>query len=311
LKAAIFGKETEFDSLILRAGCNNTWLHWDGVERKRGDFIRDQWMRDTVRDMGQPSASGTFVHLYLNGLYWGLYNLTERPDASFAASHLGGKAKDYDAFNADKTIEGDRKAWDVLMSRINAGVKSGVEYEQITEFLNIENFSDFMIANFYGANADWDRSSNWYAARRRNPAGKFYFFVWDAERTLEGTGNNTLDFDDDQSPPRIFHRLSESSAFREFFAQRVKKHFSGGGSLTPEKTAARFRYWSDKINLPIIAESARWGDYRKDVHPYKKGPYELYTRDTHWLPEVNRLLDSYFPARSAIVLQQFKEKGLY
>lgn len=46
----------------------------------------------------------------------------------------------------------------------------------------------------------------------------------------------------------------------------------------------------------MLAESARWGDYRRDVHPYKEGPYELYTRDTHWRPETQRLLQEYFPS---------------
>jgi len=49
----------------------------------------------------------------------------------------------------------------------------------------VRELIDFLIANFYGANADWDRASNWYAARRRNPPGKYQFFIWDGERTLE------------------------------------------------------------------------------------------------------------------------------
>jgi hypothetical protein len=60
-----------------------------------------------------------------------------------------------------------------------------------------------------------------------------------------------------------------------------------------------------------VAESARWGDYRRDVHPYKTGPYELYTRNDHWRPEIARLLTHYFPQRTAACLQQFREAGLY
>ena len=37
---------------------------------------------------------GTFVHLYLNGLYWGLYNPVERPESSFWADTFGG-GKDF------------------------------------------------------------------------------------------------------------------------------------------------------------------------------------------------------------------------
>ena len=46
----------EFDNLILRAGCNNSWLHWNGAERRRGDYLRDQWMRETYAAMTHPSA---------------------------------------------------------------------------------------------------------------------------------------------------------------------------------------------------------------------------------------------------------------
>jgi len=61
----------------------------------------------------------------------------------------------------------------------------------------------------------------------------------------------------------------------------------------------------------VIAESARWGDYRRDAHPYKTGPYELYTRDDHWRPEIDRLLKEYFPKRTEAVIKQFRETRLY
>ena len=311
LKYPLFGNNaSEFDSLILRAGCNNSWLHWSGVERRRAEFIRDQWMRDTLREMGQPSAAGIFVHLYLNGLYWGLYNLTERPDASFAASHFGGSPEDYDSFNADKTLEGDRATWQDLMTRLNKGVKTSADFAAVSALLDIENFIDYMIVNLYGANADWDRSSNWYAARRRNPPGKFLFFVWDAERTLEQINDDTIPSDDDESPTRIFHRLAENDTFRALFSKRVAKHLLNGGALTPRAAADRYHMWSDQLDLPIIAESARWGDYRRAVHQYKEGPYERYTRIDHWRPEVTPPL-RILPSPHRCGPRQFRGRGLW
>jgi hypothetical protein len=296
--------------LVLRSGCNNSWLHWSAVERRRGELIRDQWMRDTFHEMGHPSATGIFVHFYLNGLYWGIYNLTERPDAAFAAAHFGGAPRDYDSFNADKLIEGTRDAWTDLMNRVKKVGQGRAEYLAVGERLDLESFADYMIANLYGANADWDRHSNWYAARRRVPSAKFHFFVWDAERTLEDPLENTIDFKDDESPPGIFHRLMENSEFRALFSKRAKLHLQGNGALTAKRCGDRYKRWSDQLDLAIIAESARWGNYRRDIHPYKEGPYELYTRDTHWRPEVKRLLDEYFPKRTAIVLDQFRQKSL-
>ena len=313
LEFPLFGESgvREFDTIILRGGCNNTWLHWNGEERRRGDFIRDQWMRDTMREMGYPSARGLFAHLYLNGLYWGLYNPSERPSAPFVAAHLGGRPKDYDSMNGEKVLEGNKTAWNKMMALANAGLGGDREFQAIQEYLDLPNLIDFLILNFYGGNADWDRASNWYAARRRSPSGKFLFFVWDGERTLEAVDANTMSFDDDESPPRLFHKLRENAEFRRQFAARVQRHLFNGGALTPPAAAKRFATWAEAIAKPVLLESARWGDYRRDVHRYKQGPYELYTRDGHWRPEIQRLLTDYFPRRTAAVLGQFREAGLY
>jgi hypothetical protein len=309
----LFGESAivEFETLILRAGCNNTWLHWSAEERKRGDYIRDQWMRETLAAMGHPSARGVFVHLYLNGLYWGIYNLTERPSAPFVAAHFGGRAKDYDCRNGDHLLEGTDAAWQNLMRLSKKDLSKRRHYEAIEDALDVPQFIDYMIANLYGANADWDRSSNWYAARRRYPAGKFQFFVWDGERTLEAIGANTIDFDDDQSPPGLFQRLRASPEFRAAFADRVQQHLLGQGALTSEKAAARYAFWVERLDPAIVAESARWGTYRRDIHPYKTGPFDAYTRDEFWRPEVKHLLTEYFPWRPLELLNQFRVAGLY
>lgn len=313
LKFPLFADQgpVEFDNLILRAGCNNSWLHWSGTERHQGDYVRDQWMRESYAAMGHPSARGMFVHLYLNGLYWGVYNLTERPDEDFAAQHLGGKAKDIDARNSDKILSGDDVVWKELFTLANGGLHEPKRYDAARKLLDVPAFVDFMILNLYGANGDWDRASNWYAARRRNGDGGYQFFVWDGERTLESIDANVLRFDDDFSPPRLFHKLCENDDFRRLFAERVQRHLSGDGVLTPGPASERFRKWADRLNGAMVAESARWGDYRRDVHPYKVGPYELYTRDDHWRPEIQRLVTEYFPKRPAVFLRQLGESGLF
>ncbi len=313
LRVPLFGAggAQEFDTLILRGGNNNSWLHWRAEERRGADYLRDEWMRRTMLAMGHPSARGIFVHLYLNGLYWGLYNLCERPGAPFAAANEGGTSRDYDARNGDKILSGDTNTWAKMMALANAGLRDDHAYQAIQEYLDLPELADYLILNFYGGNADWDRASNWYAARRRNPPGQFEFFIWDGERTLEGLDVNTMDFDDDESPPRLFHKLSENAEFRLLFADRAQRALCNGGPLTPEPAAQRYQALSRVIEKAVIAEAARWGSYRNDVHPYKDGPFERYTPKEHWRPEVNRLLTQYFPRRPAAILKLFRERGLF
>lgn len=306
----VFGTNSvgSFETLVLRPGCNNSWLHWSGTERRRGEYLRDQWMRDSMGAMGHVSARGVFVHLYLNGMYWGIYNLAERPSAPFQAAHFGGDPSDYDCRNGNHILEGKDSAWRKLFELANSETTDGRTFEKISQWLDVPQFIDFMLLNLYGANGDWDSSSNWYAARRRKPAGPFRFFVWDAERTLEGVDDTMFQSGDDQCPARLFQRLCLNAQFRQLFAERARKHLEG--ALSSEACAERYRTLARQLEVAIVAESARWGGYRSSVHPYKTGPFEIYRRDTHWRPEVRRLLEEYFPKRGEALREQLRAAGL-
>lgn len=64
----------EFNQLILRGGFCDSWalVSWDATRYRPNDaqYIRDTWMKESLRDMGQPSSCSRFVHLYVNGLYY-------------------------------------------------------------------------------------------------------------------------------------------------------------------------------------------------------------------------------------------------
>jgi hypothetical protein len=305
------GGAQEFDSLILRAGHSNSWLDSNGEGRRRADYIRDEWMRRSMLAMGYPSVRGIFVHLYLNGLYWGLYNLCERPGSSLLGAGPNDPAPEFDGRKADKIESGDEVAWAKMMALANSGVGDERSYQAILEYLDLPELVDYLILNLYAGNSDWDRSANWYAARPRIPGGRFRFFVWDAERTLEAADADTIDFDDDECPARLFQKLSENAKFRPFFAERVQLLCSNNGPLVPKVAAERYRALANSIQKAVPAEAARWGTYRRDVHPYKTGPYERYTCEEHWRGEVSRILNDYFPERLTFLLNQFRERGLF
>jgi len=114
------GAVTQFDTLILRSEFNDAWV-WAGSNVQ---FIRDAFAADTQLAMGDPSHHSTWVHLYVDGLYWGLYQVTERPDSSFAASYMGGDKEDWEANNAGGAIDGlpGVPAWTDMMSKTNFGL---------------------------------------------------------------------------------------------------------------------------------------------------------------------------------------------
>ncbi|MEM7234201.1 MAG: chitobiase/beta-hexosaminidase C-terminal domain-containing protein, partial [Planctomycetota bacterium] len=79
-----------FEGLVLRAGGNANWSKDLAYKTNATTYLRDQLMRDTSIEVSGLGARGIYVHLYVNGFYFGIYNATERPDARFLASYLGG-----------------------------------------------------------------------------------------------------------------------------------------------------------------------------------------------------------------------------
>jgi len=309
-----------FDTIVLRAYSNHSWL-WQSQTRaggrKHAQYIRDQWSRDTQRAMGQSSTYGTYVHLYINGLYWGLYSVHERPDERFLSAHIGGDRDDWDVINSGEVINGDSTAWNTLINMANHDDLSNPDsYEQIKQHVDLENLIDTMLLYHYSGDTDWiGNNKNWYACRKREAGAGFLFFTWDAEACLINLHDNNIAQNADRTGARVFHSLQrQNEEFRILLADRIHRHFFNEGALTPEKVSERFMFIAEKIDDAIVGESARWGDWRRDVDPSScgaTGPFELYTKYDHWIPEQERLLDDYFPFRTDLVLQWYRDLGFY
>ena len=320
----------DFNSLVLRAGYNYAWTKaeynqsTDKEQRERAQYLRDPFAKTTQQDMGQLSAHERFVHLYLNGIYWGVYNLSEKLTNDFMESYLGGDEDDFDVIrDHDEMEDGNIDAWNRMLSQVNAGVASVASYQKLQgnnsngtpnpsyeDLLDVENLIDYMLLNFYIGNEDWDHH-NWFAGRNReNNKSGFKFFSWDAETSMVDLNRNDVEENNQGNPSWIYQKLRDNSEFRLLFADHVQKHFFNEGMLTPDACINRYNQLADEIDLAIIAESARWGDYRKDVDPQDDARI-LYTRNDYWRVEKENLINNYFPNRSDIVVQQLRDAGLF
>ena len=330
----IFGSDgpEKFDQLVLRCMFGNAWQHWDSGNRKRAQYERDTWARTVQSLMGHPASRVLYVHLYLNGMYWGLYNLAERIDDYYCSSNFGGKKSEYDVIKVEEdhaghSIEpsdGTMEKWNEMMALVNRASTSNAAYFQLTgcnssgepdngvePLLDVDNFIDHILINQYGGNTDWD-NHNWYAFRNRESADcGFRFLCWDSELIFGSPTENNLGYNNYGAPTYILNRLVRNPNFLHRYMDRAYMHLvAPGGWLTPERVVQVWDSLYHIIALPLYAESARWGDYRRDVHPYTSQG-KLYTVDDYYLPERQRLLTEYFPFRSEILIEQLKSQGWY
>ena len=296
----------EFDTLVLHASTSD---HWIGGGR-RAQMQRDQWCADTQRETGGYGTHGTYVNLYLNGLYWGLYNLGERPDDSYAAHYLGGEKSDYDAIKDWELKAGTDVAWNEMLTLAAAGITNATAYSNMCYYLHVPRFIDYLLINFYVANQDW--VPNWWSAGSVTHGVPFHFFSWDAENTFfSAVTNDLLSLDSSWSVGVLYSGLRQYPEFRRLFGEHAQGLLLNGGALSPERCAARWLQRAQEIDLAIIAESARWSlDTNWNAYWYWGGNGKIPTH-TDWLEEQNFLLANWFPQRTDILIGQLQNAGLY
>ncbi len=324
----------EFNQLVLRACFTDSWglVSWGASRYRPNDsqYTRDVWMKDSLGDMGQPSSHGNFVHLYVNGLYFGLHNLTERFADDLLADHLGGRPEDWE-INEDLSSPGAR--WSAMMS-IDPATSGG--YAQVQEYLDIEDFADYMLLHFYADAEDWPHHNGYAAANAISGDGRFRFFVWDQEIVLDYHGRAASRIDRTGGAGSVFQKMRTSEEFRLLFADRVYKHCFNGGALSVTGSQNRYLRIANMIDKAIVAESARWGDTQMST-PYGStipvpsdpsnpddlyypmpphGPDYYFTREDSWVLERDNIVNNYIPAihdtaNSYALINLLRAKNLY
>jgi len=322
LRYPFFG-ETRADrinTIALRGNRRDAFVHTNNAT-----YIGDEWAKRTQTAMGQPAVAGIFAHLYINGLYWGVYNPTERPDDAFAEEYFGGDREEYDVVKfccPDRSIAGDIDAWNQLLNEARSGIDSLSDYQSLQgnfpdgthdpatpALLDQDNFIDYLInGQFHGA---WDWPGNYYVIRDRiaERTTGYRFFTWDNDVIFDGGSPgvaNKVNPDPGhpwwtQSPGEVDIGIRNNPEYRISFADRVYQHYFHGGALSEDANLARWNELAETIRPALFAESARWGDANSSLR----------TVQDHWDPMNSRMVNQYFSGRQAVVFSQMRAAGLY
>lgn len=268
LKYQLFGDEPDqkkFKRFLLRNG-GNDWYEGN---------IRDAIAQDVFRGYLRTCSQGTEPSvLYINGEYWGIYNIRHGYSKQHFENWFG--------------VDGDNLDW-IKLESSDSGRKYEVQEGDIVEFLKLRQFFrnndftqdaslaiaremvdfddmiDYHIVHIFYGNKDWIANNNnvgyW---RERKPVGKWRFQLYDCDSVLGLTGGATkstdgidkaLGGDDDKIPP-IFKRLSKNVTFQKMFVNRFADLLNT--ALKPELTTNKLAVLAGKIRPETARNVARW-----------------------------------------------------
>ena len=325
LKFPLFGSAPgiaqEFQTLIFRMESNDGW-QWSGAGAQP-QYARDEFGRRTQLALGQTAPHGRYLHLYINGVYWGLYNVVERPDSSFAESYIEGAVReDWEGQNSGSPINDatNLSNWNNLLSAAGAISSAGTNAARDAAFLKAcgfnpdgspnpafpvwcdpSNNADYFITNWYAGNSDWPNKNYYGGIDALPPRNGYKYFMWDSEWSLFLRSDTNYNRITNYSGIAAANDgLQDSPEFRLRFGDRVHRAFFNDGPLTPLAARARYEEITADHTSILNPEAARWGNQHG-------GNRSL----SDWQGEYNRIINNWFPVRGNNFLASLRSAGLY
>jgi len=302
LATAPFNSESvpsEFDKIVLRTGFNRDFgSDWD---RANYAYTRDQFARDLQLMMSGWGNHGTYVHLYINGKYWGITNPCERMDDNALATYFGGDNEDY-FYGKGKggILYGSPDRYNYL----NNTDWTNRQFSEIEEYLVVDPYIDNVILHSLGNIGD---GAQFYFGGRTNPPGPIYYTAWDMEDSFDGGARRS-------GPPvslenlqniysgdkfLAYYKMKNNIDFKMKFADRIYKHCFNDGILTNSRVTAIWDSSCNVISKSMFAEIARWGDERGEVYDHN-----------HWKDECNDVREDLI-GRAEKYVEEVKKSGMY
>ncbi len=232
----VSGKAIEkYDSVMLRNGGNDTEY----------SKIRDLFVQKQLKDRAYQIQATKPCVLFLNGEYWGLYNLTEKYSDDSLENTFGIDKTNIISFKEGELEEGeeaDKKYFDELMSYAKKDFTDDKVYEEFCKIMDIDSFADYYATQIYIANYDWNPKKNYqiWRAREADAAneyadGKWRYLLFDTEYSmgLYGHTDATTDsFTTTLTNDELFAAVMENTTFQKKFLETIKE--IGSVNFAPE-----------------------------------------------------------------------------
>ena len=296
---------TQYKSFVLRMGGN------DSVWTRFNDAFQSQLIKRFNEVSDNPSdvlyQEWRPVVVYLNGVYWGHYNMRERVDRFFVAQHEGlslEEADNMDILEASWTVNyGSNEEYRAMIKKVEASSPGTNEedLQYILDNIDVDNYFDYMAFEMFFGNSD---PGNIRFYKLDGEGQKWKWIFYDADYGLFRSGfdsptsylkesgagqqniNNTLIrklLENEEMLHKFLTRLGE--IYQVFTTDFMTELFNEMAATLEPEMALHFARWAEEndknINMdsPTTPEGAMryWNtrlDYTRNV--LKKRPTYFY-----------------------------------
>jgi len=262
IKHPIFGKQgpKSFDYLVLRNGGS------DFGKGHARDAIATQQASNWAVDVQayQPAQ------VYINGQYWGLYNIREKINRHFLADHHDVDKDSLDLLEHNMTLKrGSRRHYQRLIRYMEQhDLSVAAHYQQVEDWMDTESFIDFQIAQIFFDNRDAGGNIRYW--RPQTESGQWRWILYDLDWAMglhdhDAYQFNSLLFHTRPDGPHwpnppwstfVLRSLLNNPGFRQKFITRFSDHLND--QLSSEALLATIDATQARLKGEMDRHFERW-----------------------------------------------------
>ncbi len=201
---------------------------------------------------------------YLNGKYWGIYNLRERSNQDLIYSHYGYDSENLDLLEWNYNLKqgtGNKTNWNSFCSYITSNDLSKNDiYNNVCNMMDIDNYIYYMSTEFLIKNSDWP-NTNQKMFRLREEGQKWRWILNDLDNGLKSSQNTNLlkaliESTDTKMCYKLIVYLLQNEKFKE---QYISTQCLVAGSVyAPNRFAKRLQSMKKLIEKEYPYHFAKW-----------------------------------------------------
>ena len=277
-----FFDNTTYSSIKLRNGGSNN----------AGMKMLDAFVESLVGEREVAIQRAKPVVLFLNGEYWGLYNIRERFNAEYVHNYYGVNKDNVWIIDAETSQEGGQTALEsyfAMKELVEQSDMSNPEiYQMVTEQIDMQSMIDYLCINFYLKNEDIDWNQNvalWRTAEPEN--GEYGDCKW---RLMFFDGDECLnDYDPEESVGGLddyylfqtpfVQSLFRNEQFRMEFTQTLLEMMDT--TFAYDRVHQKLMEWQEIYHVQTIETGRRFfdGEYSEERYRSKVERMDKFLRE--------------------------------
>lgn len=306
----------EFKRLILRnSGNDSSFSH-----------LRDALMQALCSEMNVCTMAYRPSLVFVNGEFWGVYNLRERYDAKYFKEHFGVNEENLVLIEApspletnwdcdepyilNEGVEGDEVEYHKLVDYIAANDMSNqTHFNYVSSRIDLDSFIDFFVCSMYMCNLDWPTNNVkvWRNKSTSDPSGmdtKWRYVLCDMDMGMGLEGQYNADMfahalNNNTIAGSMMCSLLENPTFKNKFIERFT--YAAETVFAPEKALAVCDEFSASLKKVITLHFDRWPSDNGSLNKWqteinkiktfinKRAEYALSTMNTYFGIQPNML----------------------